>query len=198
MTTDERADESLELIEPAYDPPPLLSDANERRMHERVRNRWNSLRCGRRFPSIVDLDPSSLGDFGPNGLLLDVAGAPGSPALRFVGQRLREACGLTAPDASFDDLPPDSLVSRLAAPYADVLANGAPVDFEGECGLRRGRGLLYRGILMPLSSDGRRIDFMFGVLSWKEVAGADLTTRLMIQAAEALAASPAYPPARPG
>lgn len=79
--------------EPRFDAPPVV-DGDERRMQVRAYNYWASLLAGREFPSITDLDPGSLGDFGPNSVLLDFTRDPVDPALAFVGERLREECGL--------------------------------------------------------------------------------------------------------
>src|SRR3546814_17998204 len=66
----EPADEVLELTEPAYDIPPEIG-TDERRMHVRAYNYWVSLLRGRPFPSVADLDPTSLNDFGPPSVPLD-------------------------------------------------------------------------------------------------------------------------------
>jgi hypothetical protein len=50
-----------------------------------------------------------------------------------------------------------------------ILANRAPVGFEAEFANPRGEALCYRGILMPFSSDGDTIDFIYGVINWKKV-----------------------------
>ena len=61
-------------------PPP--SDAapaigvDERRMHVRAYNYWVSLLDGRDFPSIEDLEPTDVEDFGPHSVLVDFTGGP--------------------------------------------------------------------------------------------------------------------------
>ena len=37
---------------------------------------------------------------------------------------------------------------------------------------QRGEPICYRGILMPFSSDGDTIDFIYGVINWKRGEGA--------------------------
>jgi hypothetical protein len=53
-----------------------------------------------------------------------------------------------------------------------IIANRAPVGFEAEFVNQRGRNICYRGILMPFSSDGDTIDFIYGVINWKDVGEA--------------------------
>ena len=50
---------------------------------------------------------------------------------------------------------------------------------------------MYRGILMPFSSDDDTIDFVYGVINWKEVANRDLTDKLAQEVDEALRNAPA-------
>jgi len=45
---------------------PANVGTDERRMHVRAYNYWVSLLDGRAYPSIEDLNPEDLEDFGPN------------------------------------------------------------------------------------------------------------------------------------
>jgi len=68
-------------------------------------------------------------------------------------------------------VPSRSLLSRLTDHYMQIIANRAPVGFEAEFENQRGETICYRGILMPFSSDGEAIDFIYGVINWKHVEG---------------------------
>ncbi|RYG99975.1 MAG: hypothetical protein EON58_01850, partial [Alphaproteobacteria bacterium] len=50
---------------------PLDIGTDERRMHVRAYNHWVSLLHGRPYPSIENLDPENIADFGPHSVLLD-------------------------------------------------------------------------------------------------------------------------------
>ena len=63
---------------------------DERRMHVRAYNHWVSLLKGRPYPSIEDLNPASIADFGPNSVLLDFSAGIDDPAIAFLGRELRE------------------------------------------------------------------------------------------------------------
>ena len=56
--------------EPAIERPPEIG-VDERRMHVRAYNYWVSLLAGRPYPSIQDVDPHKIEDFGPHSVLLD-------------------------------------------------------------------------------------------------------------------------------
>ena len=145
--------------------------SDERRMHVRAYNYWVSLLDGRDYPSIEDLEPANLSDFAPNSVLLDFTGGREDPATPYIGTAIREECGLEDSVQSIADIPSRSLLSRLTDHYLQIIANRAPVGFEAEFVNQRGAPICYRGILMPFSSDGDTIDFIYGVINWKAAEG---------------------------
>tara|TARA_R110000782_G_scaffold78293_3_gene156015 strand:- start:225668 stop:227566 length:1899 start_codon:yes stop_codon:yes gene_type:complete len=153
----------------AIEAPPAI-DTNERRMHVRAYNYWVSLLGNRVLPSIEDLNPEEMEDFSANSVLLDFSMGLENPAILYLGSALREECGITGTVERVDEVPSRSLLSRLTDHYLQIIANAAPVGFEAEFTNQRDAEIMYRGILMPFSSDDETIDFIYGVISWKEVA----------------------------
>jgi hypothetical protein len=143
---------------------------DERRMHVRAYNYWASLLDGRDFPSIEDLEPGEVEDFAANSVLLDFTCGRDNPAVPYVGNAIRDECGLDDDMRTIADVPSRSLLSRLTDHYMQIIANRAPVGFEAEFDNPRGESICYRGILMPFSSDGETIDFIYGVINWKNGA----------------------------
>jgi hypothetical protein len=176
--------------EAAIEAPPEIG-TDERRMHVRAYNYWVSLLDGRPYPSIRDLDPTSLGDFGPNSVLLDFSGDSDDPQVSFLGSGLREECELIGEIRRISDVPKRSLLSRLTDHYLQIIANRAPIGFEAEFVGQRGKNTMYRGILMPFSSTGGTIDFIYGVINWKEIADSAVSAGIVLDAARAVAAAPA-------
>ena len=176
--------------EPAIERPPEIG-VDERRMHVRAYNYWVSLLAGRAYPSIQDVDPHNIEDFGPHSVLLDFSGDPEDPAIAFLGRALRAECGLDSGIGRIAEVPSRSLLSRLTDHYLQIMANRAPIGFEAEFVSQHGHNTLYRGILMPLSSDGESIDFIYGVINWKEIADAQTASALAGQVESAIAATPA-------
>ncbi|WP_294123768.1 hypothetical protein [Sphingomonas sp.] len=146
--------------------------ADERRMHVRAYNYWCSLLEGRDYPSIEDLEPDSIQDFGPHSVLLDFTEGSDNPATPYIGTAIREECGIGDDIKSISDVPGRSLLSRLTDHYLQIIANRAPVGFEAEFVNQRSHSIGYRGILMPFSSDGDTIDFIYGVINWKDLGEA--------------------------
>jgi hypothetical protein len=158
--------------EPAPAPAPARPDpeigSDERRMHVRAYNYWVSLLGGRDFPSIEDLEPADLSDFSAHSVLLDFTCGRDNPATPYIGSAIRAECGLEDGIKSIEEVPSRSLLSRLTDHYMQIIANRAPVGFEAEFVNQRGLPICYRGILMPFSSDGDTIDFIYGVINWKQ------------------------------
>ena len=159
---------------------PDLTDvigSDERRMHVRAYNYWCSLCDGGDFPSIEDIDASVIEDFGPNSVIVDLTGQLNQPATPYVGSAIKAEIGVDDVK-SLADVPGRSLLSRLTDHYFQIIATRAPVGFEAEFVNQRGEDICYRGILMPFSSDGDTIDFVYGVISWKVKEGGSLQAPL--------------------
>src|SRR6059058_1165956 len=163
---------------------------DERRMHVRAYNHWVSLLDGRDFPSIEDLEPAQVQDFSAHSVLLDFTCGIGNPAIPYIGGLIREECGLDDDARTIADVPSRSLLSRLTDHYMQIIANRAPIGFEAEFLNQRGENICYRGILMPFSSDGEAIDFIYGVINWKSAAPRAVPHPQSVDAAEAIAEEP--------
>ena len=157
----------------AADAPEILDDAEERRMQVKAYNYWTSLLNGRDFPSIEDLEPASIADFAKHSVLIDFTSGPASATTAYVGAALRRECDLDPDSDRLSDAPFGSLLSRLPAYHAQIMDSRAPVGFETSFRNQRAEGQAYRGILMPFSSDGDTIDFVYGVFNWNEAEVAD-------------------------
>ncbi|MCM0000031.1 MAG: hypothetical protein NBV68_11660 [Erythrobacter sp.] len=192
--SDSSADRSWEEseddgAEPARtrDLPPHAIGQDERRMQVRAYNHWASLLGESMFPSIEDLDPADLPDFGPHSVLLDFSFGIDNPAVRFLGEKLAAECNANGVVITrLSDVPPRSLLSRITDHYMQILANQAPIGFEAEFVNHAGVAILYRGILLPLSSNNETIDFIYGVINWKEMADQLTADELLLEIDQAL------------
>ncbi|WBH15272.1 PAS domain-containing protein [Sphingomonas radiodurans] len=163
---------------------------DERRMHVRAYNYWVSLLKGQDFPAVEHLDPAGNADFGAHSVLLDFTGGIEDPAIRFLGRALREECALDQTITRLSEVPARSLLSRLTDHTLQIIANRAPIGFEAEFVGTRGHAMMYRGILMPFSSNGITIDHIYGVINWKEVVGVDQQAQLVAELAAAVRSAP--------
>ncbi len=174
--------------EAVSEPPPSPVGQDERRMQVRAYNHWASLLEDRNFPSIEDLEPASLPDFGPNSVLLDFTNGIDDPSVRFLGDQLAAECDIDRSIDKLSDVPHRSLLTRITDHYMQILANQAPIGFEAEFVNQRGSTILYRGILLPFSSDDDTIDFIYGVINWKQMADQMTSDELLLEIDQALEA----------
>lgn len=164
---------------------PASVGVDERRMQVRAYNYWASLLADRAYPSVEDLDLDGA-DFGSHSVLLDFTAGVENPGIAFLGNRLREESQIDEDVHYISQIPGRSLLSRLTDHYLQIIANRAPIGFEAEFVNDRGITIMYRGILLPFSSDDDTIDFIMGVINWKEAAPADQAEELQLSVEQAL------------
>lgn len=184
-------DEAI-MLDEAMEAPPIVR-FDERRMHIRAYNYWASLLNGRGLPNIEDLNPAEIEDFGSHSVLLDFTSGIDDPTIAFLGTALCSQCDITGPVSRASQIPPRTLLSRLTDHYLQIIANAAPIGFEAEFTNQRGNEIMYRGIMMPFSTDDDTIDFVYGVINWKEVANDALSQSIaaeVVASGSTVAASP--------
>ncbi len=181
---------------PGIEAPPAIGQ-DERRMHVRAYNHWAKLLDGRSFPAIASLNVDDLGDFGDHAVLLDFRQGIENPAIGHLGAAIARECEAEGPIGSIADVPRRSLLSRLTDHYLQIIANRAPIGFEAEFVNATGATILYRGVLLPFSSDDDTIDFILGVINWKQAAPPALEAAIAAEMAAAQDAAPTPRPAMP-
>lgn len=169
---------------------PTSVGVDERRMQVRAYNYWASLLADRAYPSVEDLDLDNAGDFGPYSVLLDFTAGVDNPGLSFLGDKLRAESQIDEDVQYIREVPGRSLLSRLTDHYLQIIANRAPIGFEAEFVNDRGTTIMYRGILLPFSSDDDTIDFIMGVINWKEAVPAEQEEELQLSVEQALRSAP--------
>lgn len=175
-------DDADDLNEPL---PPLLG-ADERRMQVRAYNFWASMLGDTRLPLVGPLLAGDLPDFADHSVLLHFdAGLEedglADPAIAYVGPALLADCEDAGPLLRLRQVPGRSILSRITDHYMQIVANAAPIGFEAEFTNQRGRTILYRGILLPFSASGETLDYIYGVINWKELADQATTDELMAE-----------------
>ena len=164
---------------------PASVGVDERRMQVRAYNYWASLLADRAYPSVEDLDLEGA-DFGSHSVLLDFTAGVENPGIAFLGDRLRAESQIDEDVHYISQIPGRSLLSRLTDHYLQIIANRAPIGFEAEFVNDRGVTIMYRGILLPFSSDDDTIDFIMGVINWKEGVPAEQEAELQLSVEQAL------------
>ncbi len=142
--------------------------------------------------------PNSLPDFGPYSVLLDFSRGIENPASSISATSWRVECD--GADGAIERSPTcrrARCCRRITDHYMQILANQAPIGFEAEFVNQRGATILYRGILLPFSSDDDTIDFIYGVINWKRLADQQTADELLLEIDQALDEDPETPTPRP-
>lgn len=169
-------------------PPSIGQD--ERRMQVRAYNFWASLLDSTPLPAVARLFDGARPDFADNAVLLHFAEGITDPEIVWLGTALAQECEVDGGIRRLSEVPGRSLLSRITDHYMQIHANEAPIGFEAEFVNHRGITILYRGILLPFSSDGAMIDYIYGVINWKELADQQTTDELMTEIGEVLSRKP--------
>jgi len=168
------------------EPLPPLVGADERRMQVRAYNFWAGMLGDTPLPRVAPLLAGEWPDFASHSVLLHFEDGIDDPVIDFVGRTLRDDCGGDAPLRRLSDVPGRSILSRITDHYLQIVANEAPIGFEAEFLNQRDCTILYRGILLPFSSNGRTLDYIYGVINWKELADQATTNGLIAEIGLAL------------
>jgi hypothetical protein len=161
-------------------PPPAIGQ-DERRMQVRAYNFWAGLLGQGQYPSVETLLDGQFPDFADHSVLLHFDAGIEDPAIAYLGSALASECETSSGLNRLSDVPGRSLLSRITDHYLQIIANQAPIGFEAEFVNQRGRTILYRGILLPFSSDNAAIDYIYGVINWKELADQKTTDALLLE-----------------
>lgn len=178
-------EESIDEQGPVAAPPPPIGQ-DERRMQVRAYNFWASLLDQGQFPRVQSLLDGHMPHFADHSVLLHFDNGIEDPAIPFLGQVLADECEAEGPLRRLSDIPGRSLLSRITDHYLQIIANQAPIGFEAEFVNQRGKTILYRGILLPFSTDNETIDYLYGVINWKELADQQTTDALLLEVDQAL------------
>jgi hypothetical protein len=96
--------------------------------------------------------------------------APGSsPRFTLVGSALRDECGELV-GRTLSDCPPDTVLAAATTCFGEMLDRRVPICIGG-LARDKGRPVLFRSILLPLSSDGHRIDAVLGAANFRVIEG---------------------------
>ncbi|MED5543648.1 MAG: hypothetical protein VYD90_00200 [Pseudomonadota bacterium] len=150
-----------------------IQDHTERRLQIQVYQEWARVAKAKPFPSMEDMEEVVLEGFHEDSVILQMTEDAMDPIIAFVGSNLRRDCGKGTRIERLPDVPGLTLLSRFTDTYLQCIANRAPVGFEASFINCLEENVHYRGILLPISSDGQNVDTVWGVTSSKSEPLAD-------------------------
>ena len=161
-------------------------DPTERRKHASVFNYWQSIRGRRQFPPIRDLDPLEISDAGPWSVLLEMIGGGEDAVIRHFGQAISDGVEID----KIADAASGSLLSRIHAKLPLVAACREAFAFEDSFEGANGPHCCWV-TLLPFSSTGTLIDFVYGYVSLEgDEAAAELAPEAIADVPDAVEIAP--------
>lgn len=135
-----------------------LVEPRLRRLYDYWRERWR----GEAPPARADIDPAELKPLLPNLALVDVEEEPRRFRFRLVGTDIVQRYGEEITGRRLDEVGLGCELAAIAEQYDETVREQAPTYCRHELPRPGGKRVKYERLLLPLSSDGRRIDMLLG------------------------------------
>jgi len=146
---------------------------SERRLVSRVLSHWKQMAAGERLPSEEDIDPWIVGDDWSHCTLIDVAPVLQYSTIVSIGSELAAATGQDLSGRQICEVIPHTLLGLMLLHLPRVVRTGRYFAVEGDAMIHYGKPILYRGVLLPLSKQGRIVDSILGASNYRELRETD-------------------------
>ena len=136
------------------------TNPKERRLVLRLLDYWRDL-CGERdLPAVSDVDGGAIPDMWDYCFMIDVTGA--APRFTHFGAWHAAFSGDDMTGRPLSELAMDTLAERGTRYLPEVLRRCIPITYGGSVEEPKGRNILYRSILLPLSDDSQTLTGVLG------------------------------------
>ena len=146
-----------QAVEGAFDPI-LLADVKLRRLYDY----WEGLRRNGLNPSRRDIDPLAIPELLPNVFLLDVIGDAEDFVFRLAGSLVEDAFNMPLRGRSIAEIQRAAGTPIPVAQHVEVARGAGPRYREGSMHVPGREHWKTQRLLLPLSSNGRRVDVLMG------------------------------------
>jgi hypothetical protein len=137
----------------------------EQRLTFRLLSYWNRIRGTREFPSLADVNIAEISEI--YHLTFTIALSPdGDHSFHYFGPELAGIVGEDVTGHLLEEAFNGTMLGNLVGFYDKVVAQRAPVS-ESSQFFMEGKEIRYRSLIVPLSSNGTDIDYLFGTTNYK-------------------------------
>lgn len=137
--------------------------ATDDRLRE-LQDYWLGCCRGRRMPSRADIDPCAVPSLLPWLVLADIGATSSDIRFRLVGTEVVHRFGQEFTGRYLADLDLGDSAAALAACFVRTARTGKPQGCRCECWTGDFRLLRFNCLLLPLSTDGCRVDKILGAV----------------------------------
>lgn len=142
--------------------------STERRLVLRIHEYWQELRGDDDFPAAASFDERVLGEDWPWCLIIGLENSADDAVFRHVGSHLWNPDWGSREGQLVKDCPNPSLLAAAVNYIPRVLDRQVPISIGGELAVTD-MSILYRSILLPLSSNGSQIDGLLGAANFRPI-----------------------------
>lgn len=128
---------------------------------------WRGKCAGRRTPSRDDIDPVEIKALLPYILLTDIHHDPLRVQIRLVGTAVVEAAGRDITGKWLHEIQLDGGLQMWNANYQRLVSQRVPVVGRTRATVKPGDDRVFEWILLPLSSDGEKVDKSLELEDWE-------------------------------
>jgi hypothetical protein len=154
----------------------------ERRLVSRVFRHWTEMSTAKRFASLDDIDPWLVGDDWANCVLIRVDPELDRSTFVVVGKNLLPQHNESLDGQPIAACPKEPLLGAILKYLARFHPDGGPLGIAGTA-THHGAPILFRAVLLPLSTDGACIDHILGAANFRALHNGEdkqLRTRLQV------------------
>jgi hypothetical protein len=138
-----------------------------RRIHDRLRQYWQSLKEQRPYPREDEIDPALVAEVWDYCFLADMRRGSVRHGFRYeyMGSALIDAYGCSMTAIDLCDAGTEPHIHSLMSRFDEVAESGEPATDEGEFTNTRGEQIRYRCCLLPLGAG--KVESILGCMRWK-------------------------------
>ncbi len=136
--------------------------SEETRLNMTMMAFWWDRRSECRFPTQEGFDPTMLAEVWPSCFMLVPRSPPQQSVFQYIGETIGESLGVTDGAITVDEVTKDSLLDHATRNFGEVLELKIPIFTSGEYTDPQGHTVVFRSVLLPLSSDQSNVDFLIG------------------------------------
>lgn len=143
--------------------------AESRRVHERVRQYWQSLKDNRLFPAESEVEPAVIADVWDYCFVVNLTNGPVKNGFHYdyMGPALVGAYGVDMAGIELCDPTTKPHIASMLRHFEEVRESGEPATDESEFINASGTCIKYRCCLLPLGRN--RVEYILGCMRWKEI-----------------------------
>jgi hypothetical protein len=126
---------------------------------------WQSLRAGRPYPAVADVDPAAIANLWR--FCFVASCAPVGLRFSYLGHAVRRGYGMN--EGTTTAGAPPKVLEMLENPCQEVIQTGSPLLTDGVASNGWGDELRFRACICPMSDDGIEMSHLFGLVDYLEL-----------------------------